>query len=104
SFAAGATDSSDKIAYFSSRGPITWSGVQYTKPDVSAPGVGIISAKPGGGYQSMDGTSMACPHVSGAAALLYAINPDYTVAQVKHLLKDTAQDLGAPGHDNNFGV
>lgn len=104
SFAAGATDSADKIAYFSSRGPIQWAGVSYTKPDVSAPGVDVISAKPGGGYQSMDGTSMACPHVSGTAGLLYALNPDYTVAQVKQLLKDTAQDLGAPGHDNNFGV
>lgn len=104
SFAAGATDSADKIAYFSSRGPITWSGVSYTKPDVSAPGVDILSAKPGGGYQTMDGTSMACPHVSGTAALLYSLNPDYSVAQVGQLLKETSQDLGAPGHDNNFGV
>lgn len=104
SFAAGATDSADKIAYFSSRGPIKWSGVSHVKPDVSAPGVDIHSAKPGGGYQSMDGTSMACPHVSGTAALLYALNPDYTVAQVKQLLQDTSQDLGTPGHDNNFGM
>ena len=103
SFAAGATDSDDKIAYFSSRGPITWSGTQYIKPDVSAPGVDVYSAKPGGGYQTMDGTSMACPHVSGAAALIYGLHPDYTVQQVEQLLRDTSQDLGAPGNDNNFG-
>lgn len=104
SFAAGATDSNDKIAYFSSRGPISWAGVTYTKPDVSAPGVNVISAKPGGGYQSMSGTSMACPHVSGVATLLYAANPDFSIEQVKSLLQETAQDLGEAGHDNTFGV
>ena len=103
SFAAGATDANDKIAYFSSRGPIKWGTTSYVKPDVSAPGVDVYSAKPGGGYQTMDGTSMACPHVSGAATLLYAVNHDYTVAQVEQLLKDTAVDLGDPGHDNNYG-
>ena len=103
SFAAGATDTDDKIAYFSSRGPISWSGVAYTKPDVSAPGVDVYSAKPGGGYQTMDGTSMACPHVSGTAALIYALHPDYTIAQVSQLLRDTSIDLGAPGNDNVFG-
>jgi subtilisin family serine protease len=104
SFAAGATDSNDKIAYFSSRGPITWADVTYTKPDVSAPGVNVISAKPGGGYQSMSGTSMACPHVSGVAALLYAANPDYSIEQVSGLLKETSSDLGDAGHDNVFGM
>ncbi|MBI4861146.1 MAG: S8 family serine peptidase [Candidatus Riflebacteria bacterium] len=103
-FAVGATDSNDKAAYFSSRGPISWSGTSYIKPEVSAPGVAIYSAKPGGGYQNMDGTSMATPHNSGLAGLLYSIHPDYTIEQVAALLKETAVDLGTAGTDNVFGA
>ncbi|PCJ15087.1 MAG: hypothetical protein COB02_18380 [Candidatus Cloacimonadota bacterium] len=103
SFAVAATDSKDKAAYFSSRGPITWEGVDYVKPDIAAPGVDIYSAKPGGGYQKMSGTSMACPHVSGLAALVLQANPALTVKQVEKALTAYAVDLGAEGKDSTFG-
>jgi subtilisin family serine protease len=52
--------------------------------DLSAPGVDVTSAVPGGGWETWDGTSMAAPHVAGVAALVQAHNPAFTVAQVKN--------------------
>jgi subtilisin family serine protease len=103
SFAVGSTTAKDKASSFSSRGPIAWDGVKYNKPDISAPGSGILSAKPGGGYQKMSGTSMACPHMAGLAALVVEANPDYTVEQVEDLLKSTSKDLGKKGADTTYG-
>lgn len=103
SFAVGATNAKDKATGFSSRGPITWDGVKHIKPDISAPGNAILSAKPGGGYQKMSGTSMACPHVSGLVALVLEANPAYSVDQVEDLLESTAKDLGNNGKDNTYG-
>ncbi|MEO0202848.1 MAG: S8 family serine peptidase, partial [candidate division WOR-3 bacterium] len=80
--AVGATNSSDQVASFSSRGPAPntspynnttyWSRSDwnYIKPDIAAPGVSIYSSVPGGGYQSWNGTSMASPHVTGTIALM----------------------------------
>ncbi len=107
-FAVGATDSEDAIARFSSRGPVelvmNGKKIKFTKPDVSAPGAQILSAMPGGKYARMSGTSMATPHVTGAVALLYQINPNLRVAQMRELLSKTTQDLGEPGMDNDFGT
>ena len=100
----GATDSQDRIARFSSRGPVTFQGETYIKPDVSAPGVDVYSAKNGGGYQKMSGTSMATPHVAGIVALMLQADPDLPVERIREILHETSVDFGEPGMDNVFGM
>jgi subtilase family serine protease/subtilisin family serine protease len=101
SFSIGATDPFDDVAWFSSRGPSPCDGS--VKPDLSAPGDGILSTVPGG-YASFSGTSMAAPHVAGAVAVLLSIDPGLGVDEVEALLIQGAIDLGAAGPDNAFGA
>jgi subtilisin family serine protease len=82
----------DVIAGFSSAGPAPYS-LQF-KPDVTAPGEDVLSAAPGGSFVENSGTSMASPHVAGAAALLRQRHPSWTPSQVKSALVLT----GAPVH------
>ena len=98
----GAVDSNDKLAYFSSRGPRVGDGAM--KPEVTAPGVEITAARAAGTvqghvlsqyYTAMSGTSMATPHVAGAAAILAQRHPDWTGQQLKTALATTA----VPGKD-----
>ncbi|MFI8896981.1 S8 family peptidase [Streptomyces virginiae] len=93
-----ATDKQDRLASFSSTGPLAHSGGM--KPDIAAPGVDITAARSqemtGGGegpYRTLSGTSMATPHVVGAAAILAQRHPDWTGAQLKEHLMSTAKGL-----------
>jgi subtilisin family serine protease len=82
----------DRLASFSGRGPVVPLGV--IKPDVTAPGVNIIAAGLGGSAttQTLSGTSMATPHVAGAAALLLSDKPTLTPSQVISALTLTARN------------
>lgn len=87
----GAVDSSGAPADFSSHGA-TLEG-HNLKPDLAAPGVAIAGAATGtGGYVKMSGTSMATPHVAGAAALLAQAHPDYTAQQLKAALVSSVKE------------
>jgi subtilisin family serine protease len=84
-------DSSKRThAEFSSAGPTAIS--LRLKPDVAAPGVDVLSSVPGGGWTTLSGTSMASPHVAGAAALLRQRHPAWTVAQLKSALVQSGVD------------
>jgi|GEM_PF-3130567 len=105
-FAVGATNSGDNIAGFSSRGPSTCAcaGGLDIKPEVSAPGEGIRSARVDGGYESgLDGTSFAAPHVTGALAILRGAFLDAHPTELKTALMSSAVDLGDAGEDNDYG-
>ncbi|MFG3421759.1 S8 family serine peptidase [Micromonospora sp. NPDC048063] len=94
----GAVDKSDVLAPFSSRGPRAADFA--VKPEITAPGVGIVAARAAGttmgtpvdgSYTSANGTSMATPHVAGAAAILKQRHPDWTYDHLKQVLVGTAK-------------
>ncbi|HLD39522.1 MAG TPA: S8 family peptidase [Candidatus Nanoarchaeia archaeon] len=92
--AVSATDSNNNLASFSNVGP---------QVELAAPGVSVLSTWMGGGYNTISGTSMATPHVSGTAALAIQANPLMSNVEIRTLLQSTADDLGAVGRDNLFG-
>ena len=103
----GASDKADLMAYFSSKGP---TAIGSTKPDVVAPGMLICAARMStfepwlekseykkcvdDSHVLLSGTSMATPHVAGAAALIKQSHPDWTPQEIKNTIKGTAIDLG----------
>lgn len=100
-----------KIADFSSRGPVNWQGIIYTKPEISAPGINIRSSWLNNGYNVLDGTSLAAAHVSGAAALLLEAQPELSPQEIKYILQQTASwdaswnELGRrPNNAYGFGL
>ncbi|MFH1843728.1 MAG: S8 family serine peptidase, partial [bacterium] len=92
-----------EISSFSSRGPTNCDSEYPIKPELVAPGTEIYSTKPGGGYQLLNGTSMAGPHVAGVVALMRTADPDIDVVTIKEILMATATDLGETGEDDTYG-
>jgi subtilisin family serine protease len=101
----GATDQDEEVAWFSSRGPSPINNE--TKPLIVAPGVLVPSSIVGGSYALYNGTSMAAPHVSGAAALLLNANPTLDIRAMLYALTSTAVQVGRaitiPNNDSGFG-
>ncbi|WP_444684758.1 S8 family serine peptidase [Alkalicoccus luteus] len=84
--AVAAVDENNNTASFSSAGPAV---------EISAPGVNVLSTVPGNGYDALNGTSMAAPHVAGVAAQVWQAKPHLSNVQLRQLLNDTAEPLGA---------
>ncbi len=116
SFSVGATNSSNGIANFSSKGPVTFDNSNRLKPNVCAPGVAVRSSIVyNGTYANYSGTSMAGPHVAGAVALIISANPNLAgeVDQIEDILEKTTLPLfggsicnGIPGTatpNNTYG-
>ena len=85
--AVAATDEQDTLAFFSNYGKTT--------THLAAPGVNVYSTVPGNKYASLSGTSMACPHVAGAAALLWSMHPNWDYKKVKQVLLDTVDPIAS---------
>jgi subtilisin family serine protease len=101
----GSVSKQDEPSDFSSRGPRLGDGA--AKPEISAPGGSIVAARPAGvpplgetvgdAYQKLDGTSMATPHVAGAAAILAQQHPDWTGPTLKSALVTSAHEVSGAG-------
>lgn len=100
-------DPSGELSWFSSQGPLVGSGA--LKPDLAGPGNDVTAARSAdsdgdGAYIGMSGTSMATPHVAGAAAIVKQQHPEYTAAQLRAALVSTATDVGLTTYQVGAGV
>ena len=91
--AVSSTDSNDNLSNFSSTGP---------EVEIAAPGSDVYSTYINNGYDTLSGTSMACPHVAGAAAHLMANG--YTNSEARQQLRDTAEDIGLAPDEQGYGL
>ena len=89
-----ATDHNDARASFSNAN---------ADVEIAAPGVNVLSTIPGGQYAELSGTSMATPHASGEAGVLWTLFPADTAAGIRSRLTSAVDDLGAAGRDPSFG-
>jgi subtilisin family serine protease len=124
SYTVGAVDENMDVTYFSSRGPTIWwknfYPVFYKKPNISAPGLDVLSAIPEnsvigeelksrgkglvqGKWARLSGTSMATPHLSAVAALALQANPNLSVEDLAEILNSTALDHNGKGRNNSSG-
>lgn len=106
----GAADKRDTLAHFTGKGPRL--GDAAVKPEIVAPGVAITAARAAGTatgspvddhYTTASGTSMATPHVAGAAAILAQQHPDWSASRLKDAVVSTARDVGARWFEQGAG-
>lgn len=112
--AVAATDQRDSVAEFSSRGPVSWTGIApyndypyppgLLKPDLSAPGVNVASCRIGGGYYASSGTSMATPAVAGVCALMLEKNPGLSPRAVDSILQNSVVPLSSRPKTDTAGT
>ncbi|MEK6892289.1 MAG: S8 family serine peptidase, partial [Nanoarchaeota archaeon] len=113
----GATDKNNQMALFSSRGPVEFDGEYLIKPDIVAPGVNICAALSSqhasyfdtnkcldNNHMSISGTSMATPHIAGAAALLKQADPSWAPEDIKSALMLYAKELGYDSNEHGAGL
>jgi len=116
-FTAGSIDQNGNVSSFSSLGPVKVDGSDRIKPDILAPGEGVVSAFPGKQYTQADGTSFSAPQVSGVVALMWSANPNLigNVELTKQILEETATpysgtlkncgtDTGTPNDTAGYGI
>ncbi len=115
-YSVGAVDQGGNLATFSSIGPVNVDGSHRLKPDITAPGEGVLSSYPGNSYYVASGTSMAGPHVVGVVALMWSANPklvgniDQTVKILDQSTRpyqgplDTCVGKGVPNDGVGYGI
>lgn len=109
----GAVTNAGGLASFSSRGPVLLENGTLVKPDITAPGVNVLSSMPGNTYRKASGTSMAAPHIAGVVALLWSAQPELIgeIDTTRQILLDSANQVqiesgrpvcGSAGVPNNL--